>query len=491
MRLLFIILSLSALTATSAPSLESRVTELTLSNGMVFLLVERHDAPVFTGFVRLRVGGIDEEQGFTGLAHLFEHMAFKGTPRLGTKDWPQEQALLLEIERVGDALAKLERAGTASSEQGVALKAELKALSIRHKALTDENALAQLYQVNGGVGLNATTDKDLTSYFVSLPKNRLELWATVEAQRLSAPVLRDFYTERDVVQEERLRSIESNPGGVLFEELNQLAFGSNPYRWSTVGYQKDLAAMTLGKALDFHRRFYAPANAVGCLVGDFETAQLKPLLERTFGAVPARPRPAEPVFTDPPLRAQRRAHVTFDANPRLAIAVRRPPPPSKDDFVFDVLEVLLSEGRTGRLQQRLVFKDRLAQGVGVFSAPGVRAENLFIVSVVPMSGVKNEDVERAVWEELEKLETTPPTVEELEKVRNRLTADFARSIDSNAGLASALSRYQTLFDDWRYAVRLPQEIAAITPADVQRVASQYFDQKKSVVVTLGKEGGAR
>ena len=283
----FVALTLVSLSASAQP-LAEQVKEVTLNNGMVWLVVERHDAPVFTGFVRVRAGGADEEVGYTGLAHLFEHMAFKGTPVLGTSDWNAERPLLLEIASAGDELASLESTGQGTSDRSNELRLKLRALSQKHKALTDENALARLYQVNGGVGLNATTDKDLTSYFVSLPKNRLELWLTVEAQRLAAPVLRDFYTERAVVQEERRASIDSSPGGVMYEELMQAAFVSSPYRWSTVGYGADLAVMPLGKAHDFFEKFYAPSNAVGCIVGDVKVDEVKALLEKTFAQIPPR-----------------------------------------------------------------------------------------------------------------------------------------------------------------------------------------------------------
>jgi predicted Zn-dependent peptidase len=273
------VVALLSTSAAAQGSLEERVKEIRLANGMTWLVVQRPEAPVFTGFVRVRVGGADEQPGATGLAHLFEHMAFKGTPQLGAKDWAAEQPLLLELQRKGDSLAVLQRQGKAGTEEGKKLAAEVAALQKRHGPLFDENALARLYQVNGGVGLNATTDKDMTSYFVSLPKNRLELWLTVEAQRFAAPVLRDFYTERSVVQEERLRSIETNPAGAMYEELMQLAFVSSPYRWPTVGYAPDLAAMTWAGAQAFFDAHYVASNAVGCVVGDVSVEALRPLLE--------------------------------------------------------------------------------------------------------------------------------------------------------------------------------------------------------------------
>lgn len=460
------------------------VQQLTLDNGMTWLIVERHEAPVFTGFVRVRVGGADERPGITGLAHLFEHMAFKGTPRLGAKDWAAEQQLLPQIEEVGDELARADRSGRVSPEARKVLADRLAALEKQHAALFDENALARLYQVNGGVGLNATTDKDVTSYFVSLPSNRVELWLTIEAQRFAAPVLRDFYTERSVVQEERLRSIETNPSGLVWEELMHTAFVTSPYRWPTVGYAGDLKTMELSEARAFFDRHYVASNAVGCIVGDVDAKTLKPLLERTFGSLPKRPRPASPQFTEPAFRAQRRSQLTFDAAPRIMLAFHKPAPPSREDAVFDVLRTVLTEGNGSRLQQRLVFKDKLAQGVGAYNAPpGVRFDNLLTISVVPLAGVKLETVEAAVWDELQRLTTELVSPAELEKVQRRISTDLLRSLDSNSGAAGALSRAQVLYDDWRYPFELPKVIESITAEELRQVAKKTFVKENSVVVT--------
>ena len=478
--------------AASADDLKAIVKEHRLANGMLWLVVERPQAPVFTGFIRVRVGGADEQPGATGLAHLFEHMAFKGTPMLGTTDFEAEKKLLAEIAKVGDAIAILQRSNNGSTPEAVELKKKLATLSKQHGDLTDENALASLYTLNGGVGLNATTDKDTTSYFVSLPKNRLQLWLMVEAQRLAAPVLRDFYTERDVVQEERRMSIDSNPQGAIYEELNHIAFVSSPYRWPTVGYTEDLQAMSLSRAQAFRDLYYAPGNAVGCIVGDVKFEELKPLLEKTFGQIPARPLPPAPVFAEPPSRAQRRSTVFFDASPRIFLAFRKPPPPTHDDFVFDVLDVLLGEGRTGRLHKRLVLKDRLVQSVGVFGGPGSRLDALFIIAATPLKGVKNEDVEKAIWDELEKLKVEKVTDTELQKVRNRVTADHARALDTNSGLASALTWDQQVIGDWRYIADHPAKINQIEPLEILETAKKYFVRENSVVVDLARPiGGAK
>ncbi len=489
---------LGALPAFAEVDLRAVVKEHRLSNGMLWLIVERPEAPVFTGTIRVRVGGADELPGQTGLAHLFEHMAFKGTPVLGTSDFAAEKKMLAEIASVGDRLALLERAGKGGGDEAKSLRDRLKALTVGEKKVTDDNALATLYQLNGAVDLNATTDKDVTSYYVSLPKNRLELWMNVEAQRLVSPVLRGFYTERDVVTEERRMRIDSSPGGALYEELTQLAFTMSPYRWPVVGYTEDLAAMTLESADAFHRRYYVPSNAVGCIVGDVKLGEVVPMLEKTFGAIPAADSPPAPEFSEPPSRAARRSTVHFEANPRVLIAFRKPAPPAKDDYVFDVLQVLLGEGRTGRLSKRLVLKDRIAQAAGTFGAPGSRLENLFVVAVTPLAGTTVAQVEHAVWDELERLKTELVPVTELEKVRNRVAADNARSLDTDSELAGTLSYAQAVIGDWRYAADHPKVIATLTAEDVKRVATQYFVADNSVTVDLAnpkaepvKKGGAK
>jgi len=483
--------------ASASVDLRALVKEHQLANGMKWLIVQRPQAPVFTGYVRLKVGGMDEEPGYTGLAHLFEHMAFKGTPVLGATDFEKEKKILEQIAETGDNLAKLERSAQGQTQEAKALREKLTQLSAEHEKLFDENALTQLYQLSGATNLNATTNKDLTSYFVGLPKNRFEMWALIEASRLASPVMRDFYKERDVVLEERRMRTDSEPGGAMYEELLQLAYTMSPYRWPVVGYTEDLQAMTLEKASAFFEKYYVPANAVGCVVGDLNYEEVVKVLEKTFGAIPARPIPPRPVFAEPPERNIRRSTVIFDASPRLYLAFRKPTLPSRDDYVFDVLEVLLGQGRTGRLHRRLVLKDRLAAGVGAFGAPGSRIENLFVIGATPLASAKLDAMEAAIWQELERLKTEKVPEKELEKVRNRLLADQARNLDTNDGLAGSLSYFEAVAGDWRYVADHSKHIAAVTADDVQRVAQTYFKPEKGVVVDLKKpavqatKGGAK
>ncbi len=465
------------------------VQQLTLANGMDWLIVEQHDAPVFTGYVRVRAGGLDEAPGEAGLAHLFEHLAFKGTPVLGTSDWAKERPLLDELAGVGDELTQLERSGQGTGARAVELRARLAVLTAQHRQLTDENALLTLYKVNGAVGLNATTDKDLTSYFASFPKNRLELWLLAEAQRLAAPVLRDFHSERAVVEEERRSSTESSPAGLLYEELNHLAFVGSPYRWPTIGYTSSLRGLSIAQAHAFFEKHYTASNAVGCIVGDVTVEQVKPLLERTFGLLPLRPRPSPPKFSEPAQRGPRRAVVSFDANPRVMIGFQAGPPLSRTGTVLDVIEALLSDGNSARLNRRLVFQERLAQSVGAFSAPGWRLDNLFVVSVVPLAGVTTKQVEDAVWDELRRLATEPLAVAELEKAKGRLAADVERKLMTNRGTAHLVSNWHALFGDWRELGRWLGEVRTVTPEEVARVSATLFVSERSNTIELVRRPG--
>ena len=492
-----IALLLFASTSRAETDLASMVRELRLANGMKWIIVERPQAPIFTGYIRVRAGGADEEPGYTGLAHLFEHMAFKGTPVLGTKDFGKEKELLGQIAEVGDALSVLERQGKGTTPEASALQTKLDGLSKAHSEISDENALTRLYQLNGATGLNATTDKDLTSYFVSFPKNRLELWATVEASRLASPVLRDFYKERDVVMEERRMRVESDPNGALFEELNQVAFTMSPYRWPVVGYVEDLKSMTLQRAQAFHQRYYVPSNAIGCIVGDVKFKDVVPLLERTFGSIPAAAAPLPPLFAEPPSHQFRRSTLYFDASPRFFIGFRKPSLPAKDDYVFDMIQIILGQGRTSRLHRRLVQKDRLAQFAGTFGEPGSRLDNLFVIGVVPLAEKKSSAAEDAVWSELQRLKNEKVTKTELEKTRNRIMAEYGRVLESNAGMAETLSYFEAIAGSWRYLVGHTHEIESITAEDIQRVAQKYFNKENATLVdlqpktTVSLKGGGR
>ncbi len=293
---LFTLFLLSLTTLAGADTLAEKVREHTFANGLKLLLVERADAPTFTAYITIGVGSVHETSETRGVAHLLEHMLFKGTTTLGTSDYAREKPLLEEIEDVGTRLDVLKGRKDADAKELEGLRQRLGELQERHKAFVVKDEFSRIYAENGGVGYNAFTGKDLTTYLVSLPANKLELWAAIEADRMKNAVLREFFTEREVIREERRRSYDSDPGGMLYEHLLSTAFTVHPYRNPIIGWHSDIENLSLEETRDFLKRYYAPVNTVMALVGDLDFDATVAMIERYFGDIP----PGTPV---PPVTA--------------------------------------------------------------------------------------------------------------------------------------------------------------------------------------------
>ena len=482
--------------------LADRVVEQKLANGLTVLMVERHQTPVVSLNMTFRVGGVNEQVGQTGLAHLYEHMAFKGTRTVGTKDYEKERPILEEWFRVGTELEQRQRELARKSQERSASsedRAAIEKLQKRFTELQDQagafvagNEMALLYQRHGGVGLNAATGKDLTRYMINLPANRLPLWAALEADRMAHPVLREFYKERGVVMEERRLRNDDSPNGLLYETFTSAAFRAHPYGIPTIGWESDILSLTPADTEAFFKAYYGPGNATIAIVGDINPKEVMTLIEHTFGTIPASPAQSPLVTVEPPQRGERRVEVEFDAEPSLVIGFHKPALGHPDDYVFDVIDAVLSDGLTSRLYTSLVREKRIAASVGSDSNyPGVRSPNLFILNAAPLAPHTTAEVEAAIYAEIERLKTEPVSAKELEKVLNNLDADLVRALRSNGGLASQLALFQTVAGDWRYALKSRDKIAAVTVADIQRVATEYFTKSNRTVATLVKKSGEK
>ena len=482
--------------------LADRVVEQKLANGLTVLMVERHQTPVVSLNMTFRVGGVNEQVGQTGLAHLYEHMAFKGTRTVGTKNYEKERPILEEWFRVGTELEQRQRELARKSQEKPASseeRATIEGLQKRFTELQDQagqfvagNEMALLYQRHGGVGLNAATGKDLTRYMINLPANRLPLWAALEADRMAHPVLREFYKERGVVMEERRMRNDDSPSGLLYETFTSAAFRAHPYGIPTIGWESDILSLTPADTEAFFKAYYGPGNATIAIVGDINPKDVMTLIEQTFGTIPASPSQPQIVTVEPPQRGERRVEVEFDAEPSLVIGFHKPALGHPDDYVFDVIDALLSDGLTSRLYTNLVREKRLAASVNSDSNyPGVRSPNLFVLNATPLAPHTTAEVESAIYAEIERLKTEPVSAKELEKVLNNLDADLVRALRSNGGLASQLALYQTVAGDWRYALKSRDKIAAVTPMDIQRVATEYFRRSNRTVATLVKKAGEK
>ena len=481
--LLFLLLAVPS----KAALLENSVHETVLDNGLRLLMVERHASPTVTAYITFGVGAVDETSRQRGVAHLLEHMLFKGTKTIGTTDFDKEKEVLRKIEQTGERLDRLSQSDQADQEEIRRLEERLEKLQQRHKDFVVKDEFSRIYSENGGVGYNAFTSKDLTTYTISLPANKLELWAALESDRWNNAVLREFYTEREVVREERRRSYESNPRGMLYERLLATAFTVHPYRNPIIGWDSDIATLSLDETRRFFHKYYAPANMVIALVGAIDPSEAENLVRRYFGHMDPGTAVSPVTAKEPPQREQKRTRIYFDAEEQLAMAFHKPTLPHRDDYVFDLIDQLLSQGRTSRLYRSLVVEKQLAASVNTYVAPGARYPNLFVVSAKPRHPHTAAEVEDAIDEELEKLAREPVSEKALEKARVQLRTAKMRRMKDNSNLARMLTYYQVVADDWHYLVEYDQNIATVTAEEIMDVARRYLTPENRTVTVIGRK----
>lgn len=465
-------------------SFEERTTVHKLANGWTFLIVERPVAPVFSFCTLANVGSAQEVPGITGLAHMFEHMAFKGSPNFGTTDWPTEEKALAALEAAYQAWQAERMAPNPDPKKVETLLADFRARQEEAARFVDPDNFDAVLEREGADGLNAATGPDDTRYYSSFPSNKLELFAFVESERFLHPVLREFYQERDVVQEER-RMNDSQPIGRLFEQLQVTAFEAHPYKQPIIGYMSDLESITMTDAEAFFRTHYAPSNLVTVLVGDVKAETALPVLEKYFGRIPARPGPPPLRTVEPPQSAEKIVILEGEAQPIYAEAYHKPAGTHPDQAVYDAIDDILTRGRTSRLYRSLVRDQKLAVAIESFSGfPGIKYPNLWVVLATPAFGVANEQVQAALRAELDRLRTEDVADEELAKFKTRAKADLVRSLRSNLGLADALAENHWLYGDWRELFRSLDRLDKVTKADIRRVAGETFQKSNRTVAMI-------
>ena len=477
------LLMVAPATAQSLEEFEKTVTEFTLANGMKFILVERHEVPIVAFHLYMDVGAVDENIGQTGVAHLFEHMAFKGTRTIGTKNYAREKKALEKLDAAYRAReaerAKGERADPARQKQlkEAFRKAQEEAASF---VVTDE--FMQIVARAGGVGLNASTSSDATRYHFSLPSNKIELWFALESLHFLEPVIREFYKERDVVMEERRMRTESRPFGKLIEEFLAIAYKAHPYGQPVIGHRSEVTRLRRSEAKEFFRKHYVASAMTAVIVGDANPRQVRRLAEIYFGRLPKRPRP-EPVRTEePPQEGERRVMVEVASQPYVLLGYHRPSVRHPDHATLDVISDVLGGGRTSWLYKSLVKEKKIAVAASAFTGfPGYKYPGLFMFFAVPSAGHTAEEVEKAMDEQIERIKEEEVPPDRLQQVKRRARAAVLRGLRSNSGLASALAMNHVLLGDWRYLFRDLDAIEKVTAKDVQRAANQYFQRKNRTV----------
>lgn len=493
--LIFLLLILYAATLYAAgfEDIEQKIREHVLSNGMKFIILERHEAPVFSGHIYVNVGGADEFIGNTGIAHVFEHIAFKGTTTLGTKDYEKEKAVMDKMDEVYDELrAEWAKGRRADAEKLKQLETEFKALQEEASQYSDGEEYTKILEQEGAEDVNATTSTDSTEYFYSLPSNKLELWMAYESERFLEPVMRDFFKEKDVIKEERRLRVESSPTGRLMEELKGIAYLAHPYGQPIIGHMSDINTTTRAESLKFFEDHYTPSNMVAAIVGDVNTDEVIHKAEKYFGRISTRPNPPLVETIEPKQLGERRVKIVEQTQPVIIIAYHKPEASHPDDAVFDAITDILASGRTSRLYKKLIRDEKISISAGAFPGyPGNKYPNLFVFYSFPAQGHTNAENEKMILDEIEKLKTELVSEDELKKVKTLAKAGLIRSLRSNSGLAEQLCTYEFLMGDWRELFKSLERIEKVTAEDIKRIANEYFvDSNQSVAEIVTEESKA-
>ena len=464
------------------------VTEFTLDNGMKFIVLEKHEAPLVSMMMYANVGASNEVDGKTGIAHYLEHLAFKGTSRIGTTNYPAEKKALDQLDEVFDQLIAAEDAG---NEAAVAkLSARFKAVQAEAASYVEQNKFGQIVEQAGGTGLNATTAADATRYFYNLPSNKLELWFSLESERFLDPVFREFYKEKEVILEERRMRVDNSPIGQMIERFSEVAYTDNPYRRPVIGYQEDLRKTTRRDVQAFFNTYYGPSNLIAAVVGDVKPDQVKQLADAYFGRYQLRTQSPKLVVNEPAQTAPRDFTLELVSQPWYLEGYHRPSLNNPDHVVYTMIDSILTGGRTARLYKALV-EPQIALDVGSANGfPGDKQPTILLLYGLTAPGHAVEDIATGLDAELERLKREPVDAATLERVKTQSKAGLLGTLDSNSGMASLLAEYQAKTGDWRNVFEELQLIDAVDAADVQRVAKATFRPENRTVGKLISAGGS-
>ena len=467
---------------------------------MRVLLVERHDEPSVAGGWVAHVGSANERPGITGIAHLFEHMMFKGTTTIGTTDAEKDFRILEAQEKIRDEMRAEEATMRGEIRKGKIddfqkpenwtpkyreLQQHFKTLVDDERKVLVKNEFDNIYTANGASGMNAFTMQDMTAYFCTVPANKLELWMWMESRRLLNPVFREFYSERDVVFEERRMRLESTPLGRPMETFNAMFWEALPYSWDTLGWPSDVSTISKAQADEFYATFYAPQNLTLIVVGDFDAQKLIPEAEKYFGRIPrGKNNPPDLVTLEPKQVVEKRLNAEVAANPQVEIFWHTVPFSHQDSYALQILGQLLST-RTGRLYKGLVVGSGVATdaGAGQYS---MKWAGFFDASGEAAPGHTPAEVENGIYAEIEKLQRDAVPPEELQKVKNNFAAAEYRKLNSNMSILNSLI-WNTGEGDWREINNAKTKLQAVTADDIKRVANRYFTKENRAVATFTRK----
>jgi predicted Zn-dependent peptidase len=495
MRSWLLTLTVAAAFVAPAAAQQIQVEEFTLDNGMKFLLYPRTEEPniIAAGWLA-KVGSVNERPGITGISHFFEHMMFKGTNTIGTKEPEKDLEFRMKQKAARDKIlsitfntqyprwkeGEIDDPWDPSNDTDELSKArgELTTLMEEHKKIIVKDEFDKVYTELGASQMNAFTSNDVTFYFISVPANKFELWAWMESDRLVDSVFREFYSERDVVHEERRLRTESTPTGIFQEQFDAMFWQSSPYSWPVIGWTSDLNSYTKEQAEEYFNIYYRPNNLVGVIVGDFKSEEIKPVIQQYFGRLSRGPVEPPPVVTlEMKQMAEQRMYAECDCQPQIEVRYKTVPFGHKDSYPLEVMSDVLNS-RSGRLYKSLIEGKKIAstaaaQASGFFGA--AKYAGSFSFNSETKGDAKPEQLEAAWYEELDKLQKEPVSERELLKVKNQTIANQYRRLQNNFFIMVQLGILENL-GGWRHINDDSAKIQAVTAEDVMRVAKQYFEK---------------
>ena len=466
----------------------NKVSEFTLENGIKFIVLERHEAPIVSFITYADVGGANEPDGKTGVAHFLEHLAFKGTTRIGTRNWEAEKPLLDRLDQLAEQIQASQAAGKTTETQ---LQQEFEQVEAEAAKYQKQNEFGQIVEQAGAVGMNAATSADSTTYFYSFPSNKLELWMSLESERFLDPVFREFYKEKEVVLEERRMRTDNSPIGQMIEAFLETAYKVQPYKRPVIGYTQDIRKLTRPDVQQFFDTHYQPSKLTMAVVGDVNAAQVKQLAQTYFGRYKAKSTIEEKLPVEPPQKETREVTLQLPSQPWYLEGYHRPAMNHPDDAAYQLMASILSNGRTSRLYKSLIEEKQVAlsaQGLNGF--PGDKYPTLMLLYALTAPNHTVDEVAKALSTEIERLKKEPVSSQELQRVKKQARVSLLETLNSNMGMAQSLVEYQVKTGSWRNLFKKLDEIAAVTPADIQRVAQATFKpENRTIGRILSKQAG--
>jgi len=516
---LFVCVAAIFAAATPAAAQNIDAKEYWLDNGMQVLMVERHENPTIMAAIAARVGSANEVTGITGISHLFEHMMFKGTETIGTKDIQRDREIMAQLDSLKAFMRAEERIMREKLRRGEIedmrdpeakttryrkIEAVFDSLILEQRKLIIKDQLDELYSKHGGFFLNAFTSDDMTGYFVRLPKNKIELYMWLESDRFKNPVFREFYSERDVVREERRLVIDATPTGLIEEDFRAMFWKSSSYHWDVIGWPSDVENITREQANQYYDTYYAPNNLTMILVGDLKPDEMIKLVKKYFERIPrGKIDPPDVITLEENQYGEKRLVAQAESSPQTEIWYHTVAWKHPDSYPLEVLAGIMG-GKTGRLYKKLVEEKGIAKGSvsrrgRMFFGSSLAVDatqdskkyaGAFQITAEGVSGVKAVQLEEAVYEVIQDLKNNPVPEEELQKVKNQLRVQKIRFMDIMSGIGILFYLGQNAaMGDWTEANNNPKMCDLVTAKDVQRVTNTYFANDQRNVLIINPKAG--